>query len=137
MARRKRLSDREYEALSQFRHALRVFERFSEQAARDAGITPSQHQLLLAVRGHKGDAAPVVGELADVLQVRHHSVVELIDRADAVGLVQRSRDPVDQRRQQVVLTRSGQAVLERLSTAHRDELQRFRAEMVDVLHELG
>jgi DNA-binding MarR family transcriptional regulator len=129
------LSDREYQALARFRYALRVFQRFSEQAARTEGLTPSQHQLLLAIRGHP--TAPIVADLAEALQVRHHSVVELIDRADALGLVRRDRDPSDQRRQFVRLTRAGHAVLERLSSVHRDELRRFRAEMLDVLDELG
>ena len=136
MTRTTALSDREYQALARFRHALRVFQRFSEQAARGAGITPAQHQLLLALSGHHGDRAPVVGDLADALQLRHHSVVELIDRADAAGLVRRSPDPDDLRRQQVRLTDAGRQVLEQLSMAHRSELRRFRAEMVDVLQEL-
>jgi len=130
------LSDREYQALARFRHALRVFLRFSEQAARAASVTPSQHQLLLAVRGHAGERPPVVGELAEALQLRHHSVVELVDRAEAAQLVRRRLDPDDNRRQQVLLTDAGGEVLEQLSTVHRDELRRFRAEMIDVLHEL-
>ena len=131
-----KLSDREYRALARFRHALRVFQRFSEQAARDSGVTPAQHQLLLSVRGHPGADPPVVGDLAEALQLRHHSVVELIDRAEAAGLLRRTLDRADQRRQRVSLTHAGRAVLERLSVIHRDELRRFRREMVDVLHEL-
>lgn len=130
------LTDREYQALARFRHALRVFLRFSEQAARAASVTPSQHQLLLAVRGHVGERPPVVGDLADALQLRHHSVVELVDRAEVAGLVRRRPDPDDNRRQQVLLTDDGSRVLEQLSTVHRDELRRFRSEMVDVLREL-
>ena len=136
MARNHALSDREYQALARFRHALRVFQRFSEQAAREAGITPAQHQLLLAIRGRESDSPPVVGDLAEALQLRHHSVVELIDRADAAGLVTRRPDPADLRRQQVLLTAAGRDVLEQLSMTHRDELRRFRKEMVDVLREL-
>src|SRR5262245_15137065 len=106
------LSDRDYETLARFRHALRVFHRFPEEAARDAGTTPAQHQLLLAVRGHAGDVPPSVGELAEALQLKHHSVVELIDRADAAGLVLRRPDPSDHRRQHTVLTRRGEELLE-------------------------
>jgi DNA-binding MarR family transcriptional regulator len=135
-AARTALSDRDYRALARFRHALRVFQRFSEDAARAAGTTPAQHQLLLAVRGFRGEGAPVIGDLADALQLRHHSVVELVDRADAAGLVRRSTDPLDQRRQRVELTAAGRDVLEDLSVAHRDELRRFRTEMFDVLREL-
>jgi DNA-binding MarR family transcriptional regulator len=130
------LSDGDYQALARFRHALRVFQRLSEEAARDAGVTPAQHQLLLSVRGHAGDAPPVVSDLAEALQLRHHSVVELVDRAEAAGLVRRTADPDDQRRQHVRLTRKGSALLERLSLVHRDELRRFRVEMLDVLREL-
>ncbi|HEY7106413.1 MAG TPA: MarR family transcriptional regulator [Acidimicrobiia bacterium] len=131
-----KLSEREYRALARFRYALRVFQRFSEQAAREAGVTPAQHQLLLSVRGHPGADPPVVGDLAETLQLRHHSVVELIDRAETAGLVRRTLDRTDQRRQRVTLTHAGRALLERLSVIHRDELRRFRREMVDVLHEL-
>jgi DNA-binding MarR family transcriptional regulator len=130
------LSDRDYQALARFRHALRVFQRFSEEAARAEHITPAQHQLLLAVHGHAGATPPVVADLADALQLRHHSVVELIDRADTAGLVRRSADPGDLRRQNIRLTGAGREVLERLSRVHRDELRRFRSEMVDLLREL-
>lgn len=129
------LSHREYQALARFRHALRVFQRFSEQAARRAGITPAHHQLLLAVRGHPA-GAPIIGDLAEALQVKHHSVVGLLDRAEAAGLVERESDPDDNRRQRILLTPEGIDVLERLSATHRDELRRFRSEMVDVLSEL-
>jgi DNA-binding MarR family transcriptional regulator len=130
------LSDSDYRALARFRHALRVFLGFSERAARSAGLSPAQHQLLLAVRGHAGPGDPVIGDLADALLLRHHSAVELIDRAVDAGLVDRVTDPVDQRRQHIVLTPEGDAVLAELSMVHRDELRRFRTEMVDVLAEL-
>jgi DNA-binding MarR family transcriptional regulator len=128
------LSDREYQALAHFRHALRVFLRFSEQEARQAGVTPAQHQLLLAVRGDP--TPPSAADLADRLQLRVHSVVELIDRAEAAGLVRRRTDDADARRQLVSLTPRGRQVLEALSAVHREELRRFRREMLDVLHEL-
>jgi DNA-binding MarR family transcriptional regulator len=136
MSRAVALSDREYEALARFRHALRVFQRFSEQAARDEGITPSQHQLLLAIRGYGGGTPPVVGDLADAMQLKHHSVVELIDRAEEAGLVDRAADPSDLRRQRILLTETGRRVLEHLSVVHRDELRRFRTQMFNVLREL-
>jgi DNA-binding MarR family transcriptional regulator len=130
------LTDRGYKALARFRYALRVFQRFSEEAARDAGTTPAQHQLMLAVRGHAGADPPVISDLAATLQLRHHSVVELIDRAEKAGLVVRVPDPADHRRQHVLLTPAGTALLEQLSAAHRDELRRFRQEMNDVLREV-
>jgi DNA-binding MarR family transcriptional regulator len=130
------LSDREYRALAQFRSTLRRFLHFSEEAARDAGTTPAQHQLLLAVRGHPGPDAPVVGDLAEALQLRHHSAVELVDRAARAGLVTRTPDPDDLRRHQVALTALGRRLLEDLTVVHRGELRRFRTQMVDLLGDL-
>ena len=127
------LSDREYRALAQFRAGLRRFLHFSEEAARGAGTTPAQHQLLLAVRGFPGPDAPVVGDLATALQLRHHSAVELVDRAEAAGLVRRTPDPADLRRQHVQLTAAGQHLLEDLTLVHRSELRQFRTQMVDLL----
>lgn len=129
------LTDRDYEALARFRHALRVFLRFSEDAARAEGLTPSQHQLLLAVRGHRR-TAPSVGDLAELLQVRNHSVVGLVERADAAGLTRSASDPLDGRRRLVSLAPKGEAVLERLSDRHREELRTFRDEMAEVLRAL-
>jgi DNA-binding MarR family transcriptional regulator len=131
------LSDREYQALARFRYALRVFVRFSEDAARAAGLTPAHHQLLLAIRGFVGDGPPSTSDLAELLQLRLHSVVELIGRAESAGLVTRTADPLDARRQQFALSPAGTEVLAELSAVHRDELRRFRAEMHDVLLELG
>jgi DNA-binding MarR family transcriptional regulator len=131
------LTDREYQALAGFRHALRVFLRFSEEHARAAGLTPNQHQLLLAVRGHPGPDPPSTKDLADRLQLRNHSVVELLDRAEAAGLVRRDKDPADRRRQLVTITPTGRQLLGQLSAVHRDELRRFRRELNALLDELG
>jgi len=129
------LSLAEYQALARFRHALRVFLRFSEDAAKRAGLTPAQHQLLLAVKGHLGPSAPSASTVAEVLQLRLHSAVELIDRAEAAGLVVRRVDHADGRRQLLSLTRLGETRLAALSRLHRDELRRF-GEMMEVLKEL-
>src|SRR5579864_2385786 len=91
------LSDADYERLLALRTGLRHFQRWSEQQASAAGLTPAQHQLLLAIRGHGDQRGPTVGEIADYLLLRHHSTVGLIDRADAAGLVVRTRDPEDHR----------------------------------------
>ncbi|HEY8524906.1 MAG TPA: MarR family winged helix-turn-helix transcriptional regulator [Acidimicrobiales bacterium] len=132
------LSTADYQALARFRHALRVFLRFSEQAAREAGLTPNQHQLLLAVRGWAGPGeAPTIRDLADQLQLEHHSVVELVDRAVAAGLVHRHTDPDDRRRQRLMLTPHGARQLAVLTAAHREELRRFRGEMARILDEIG
>lgn len=131
------LTDRDYRALSRFRHALRVFLRFSEEAARAAGLSPAQHQLLLAIRGWEGQEPPSVSDVAEVLQLRPHSALELARRAEASELVALEADPEDGRRQLLRLTAAGRHVLARLSAVHRDELRRFRREMADVLDELG
>jgi len=131
------LTDREYVALARFRQSLRVFQAFSEGAARRVGVAPAQHQLLLAIRGHQGADAPVVGDLAEALQLRHHSTVELVDRATTAGLVERHADPTDHRRQRVVLTDAGRRVLEDLSIEHRAELRRFRSGLTEILEELA
>ena len=130
------LADRDYQALARFRYALRVFLRFSEYAARTEGLTPNQHQLLLAIRGYHASRAPSITDVAELLQLQHHSVVELVDRAVEAGLISRRPDPHDRRRQRLSLTAKGGRKLARLSAVHRDELRRFRDEMTEVLHEL-
>ncbi len=129
------LSVQDYRALARFRHALRPFERFSEQAARDAEVTPAQHQLLLAVKGHPGGSPPLA-DIAEMLQLRLHSAGELVDRAGARGLIVRPVGPADHRRVLLELTDGGDAKLASLSVLHRDELRRFRGEMNDLLREL-
>ena len=119
------VSDEEYARLLRFRTGLRRFERWSEQQAEAAGLTGSQHQLLLAVRGHPGRKGPTVGDLAEYLILRHHSMVELIDRAAAAGLVRRAPDPDDGRLVRVRATPHGNAVLRRLTRLHLDELARL------------
>jgi DNA-binding MarR family transcriptional regulator len=131
------LSDRDYRALARFRYALRVFLRFSEQAARHAGLAPNQHQLLLAIRGWDGpDTGPTIGDIAQQLQLQHHSVVELVNRAVMADLVTRQPDPGDRRRQRLALADHGARQIATLTAAHRDELRRFRQEMTNILDEL-
>ncbi len=128
------LSDTDYRALAEFRHSLRVFLRFSEEAARSAGLTPNQHQLLLAVRAAR--SAPSVSELADRLQLRPNSTLELVRRAETARLVESHEDATDNRRQLVSITPRGAEVLEGLSQLHRDELLRFRTRARDLLEPL-
>lgn len=115
----------EYRALAEFRYRVRCFLRFSEAAARGAGLAPQQHQLLLAVRGMPGDGAPTMGTVAERLQLRHHSTVELVDRMEARGLVRRARRAGDRRQVRVELAPRGERLLLRLSLAHRAELRSF------------
>jgi DNA-binding MarR family transcriptional regulator len=120
-----RLSNADYARLLEFRTGLRRFLKWSERQAVAVGITPAQHQLLLAIRGHEGERGPTVGDIADALLLRHHSTVELIDRAAAAGLVGRRIDPDDHRQVRLVLTPNGSRRLEQLSALHLDELARF------------
>jgi DNA-binding MarR family transcriptional regulator len=131
------LTDADYRALADFRHALRRFLSFSEHAAREAGLTPAHHQLLLAIRGHT-DGAPSTSDVAERLQIKLHSATELVERAEAKGLLtRRHADPHDARRAVLALTAEGEAHLEALSVLHRRELRRFREEMDEALGGLG
>jgi len=127
-----RLTDADYEDLLTLRTGLRRFLRWSEQQAEEAGLTPAQHQLLLAVRGHSDPRGPTIGEVADYLLLRHHSAVGLIDRADAAGLVERDRDPEDHRIVRLQLTAAGTKRLEALSAQHLEELQRLARKLPSV-----
>ena len=118
-----RPTQRDYEELLGFRTALRRFLAWSEEQARGAGLTPAQHQLLLAIKGHPGASAPTVGELADYLVTKHHSVVELIDRAVDAGVVERRRDADDGRVVLLVLTPLGEEKIEKLSRLALEELR--------------
>ena len=118
------LTDDDYTALLGFRDELRRFLYWSEQQALGAGITPAQYQLLLAVRGHAG-GAPSIGDIAEHLLLRHHSVVGLVDRAVAADLVERRVDPEDQRLVRLRLTPRGARTLRKLAALHLEELRRM------------
>ncbi|MBV8983735.1 MAG: MarR family transcriptional regulator [Acidimicrobiia bacterium] len=119
------LHDADYQRLLEFRDGLRVFLRWSEEQAAAVGLTPAHHQLLLAVRGHSGPQAPTVSDVAEHLQLRRHSVVGLINRAEAAGLLERTPDAADQRVVRLRLTRLGARRLEQLSALHLEELRRL------------
>ncbi len=123
----KGVSDGDYERLLRFRTGLRSFTKWSERQARAAGLTPAQHQLLLAVRGHPGGTGPTITDVAGYLHLRHHSAVELVDRAVAAGLVRRVADRTDRRLVRLDTTPRGSALLERLTAAHLTELSRLGA----------
>lgn len=120
-----RVSDRDYARLLTVRTGLRRFERWSAKAAAARGLTASQHQLLLAVRGHDESAGPTIGHVADYLLVRHHSAVELVDRTEKAGLIRRVRDTEDHRAVRLELTGEGAQVLTDLTSAHLEELERL------------
>ena len=118
-----------YEALASLRHALRRFLNFSQEEARKAGLTPQQHQALLALRGFPGRDYASVGELAERLQLRHHSTVGLVDRLAGRGLLRRSPSALDGRKVELRLTAKGEKVIQRLSAAHLRELRQFGPEL--------
>src|SRR5437870_1978191 len=105
----------DYRALATFRYHLRKYVAGVEQAARSAGLEPRQYELLLAIRGLTDGEIPTVGALAEQLHLRHHSTVELVDRAEQKGLVRRSRMPSNRIYVLVELTRKGSRALERVS----------------------
>jgi DNA-binding MarR family transcriptional regulator len=113
----------DFESLLAFRTSLRRFLHRSQTQARAAGLTPAQHQLLVAIKGHPGGQEPTIGDLAGYLLLRHHSAVELVDRAAAAGLVERRSDAEDGRVTRVGLTADGEARLNKLAPVHLDELR--------------
>lgn len=112
--------------LARFRYVLRKFLRFSEQAARSFGVTPQQHQLLLGVAGFTSRNRATISELAEFMQERHNSTVELAGRAARRGLVRREHDPHDRRFVVVSLTARGEAVLAGLAKLHTQEIARLK-----------
>src|SRR3954453_10710159 len=130
------LTDAEYRRLLEFRDGLRRFLRWSEMEAAAAGLTPAQHQLMLAIRGHDGAQDPTVGDVAEHLQLRHHSAVGLVDRAEEAGLVRRSSDADDQRIVRLSLSPLGHRRLERLAAQHLEELRRLSPQLAPVWADL-
>ena len=118
-----------YETLAALRHTLRAFLHFSEAAAQDAGLTPQQHQAMLAIKGFAGRDYASVGEIAQRLHLRHHSAVGLLDRLEKRQLVRRSPSREDRRRVDIYLTARGEALLEKLSAAHLAELRQHGPEL--------
>jgi len=137
MANPKQLSKAEYETLASFRYALRQFFRFSEEAAQAAGITPQQHQALLAIKGFPGRDYLTVSELAERLQLRHHSAVGLINRLVQEKLVLRISSEKDRRHVLIQLTTRGEKILAKLSFAHGKQLRQVSPDLKLLLNRLG
>ncbi|MEP7285768.1 MAG: MarR family winged helix-turn-helix transcriptional regulator [Chloroflexota bacterium] len=128
----KPITKAEYETLATFRYVLRQFLHFSEEASTAIGLTPQSHQAMLAIKGFPNRDYVTIGELAERLQIRHHSTVGLVDRMVAQDLV--TREPAsDQRYVYVKLTDRGANLLEQLTAAHRDELRRIRPQLTLLL----
>jgi DNA-binding MarR family transcriptional regulator len=119
------LHDEDYRRLFAFRTTLREFLHWSEGIAKDAGLAPTQHQLLLVIRADPDHLGPTIGDVAQSLFLRHHSVVELVDRAASAGLVHRVKDPNDARLVRLQLTRQGRQLLEQITLRHLAEVHRF------------
>ncbi len=123
----------DYRATAEFRYQIRRFLRASEQIAREYGLNPQQYQLMLAVKGLPDDHAATIGEVAERLQIQHHSTVELADRLSAKGLVRRKRDSEDRRQVLLELTSKGEKTLRELALHHREELRSTGPELVGAL----
>jgi DNA-binding MarR family transcriptional regulator len=117
--------------------SVRQFLHFSEEAAKRAGVTPQQHQALLNIKGFPGRDTVTVGELAERLQLRHHTTVELVDRLAALKLVVQEHSGIDRRRAYVQLTRQGEQILDKSTGAHEEQLRRIGPKLADLLQGLG
>jgi DNA-binding MarR family transcriptional regulator len=126
----------DFKAMAELRYQIRRFLRFSENTAREAGIEPQQHQLLLSVRGLPDNLKPTVGVLAERMQLQHHSTVELIDRLADRGFLCRLRATDDRRKVLVKLTHDGEEFLDKLSLHHLQELQSTGPKFVKILQTL-
>jgi DNA-binding MarR family transcriptional regulator len=133
---RRRLDDADYRRLLAFRIELRRFLRHSEQVAQELGLTPALHQLLLAIRGSGGPPGPTVGTIATVLDVRHHTAVELTQRAEQLDLVHRTRDGDDRRQIRLHLTPTGMTRLEELSRLHLPAIAQLAHHLTDVVDDV-
>ena len=129
-----RLAQRDFEKLLEFRVALRRFHRWSEDQAQAAGLTPAQHQLLVAIKGQRHGQPPTVGDLAEHLMLRPHSTVELVDRAEAAGLVERTPDANDRRVTRVRLTAEGDRTMRELTRPHLERLRELAAVLDDLVN---
>ncbi|GGC75543.1 MarR family winged helix-turn-helix transcriptional regulator [Chelatococcus reniformis] len=131
------LDDRGYAALAQFRRTLRIFLAFSEDAARQAGLTPQQHQAILAIRGLAPITGMTINELSEQLLLKPQTTVELADRLAAAGLVERQRDEVDRRRVFLQLTPKALEILEQLSAAHLAQIGRDAPHLIELLEQVA
>ena len=135
-AKRQTIAKAHYETLAGFRYALRQFLRFSEEAAHDAGMTPQQHQAMLAIAGTIGRESITIGELAEHLQIKHQSAVGLANRMGSKGWLEKKHSPTDKRQVLISLTAVGRRVLEDLTAAHKAEIARISPTLKKILNNL-
>lgn len=131
--RQRKLDKKSYEALADFRYALRRFFAFSEQAAGGAGLSPQQYQALLAIKGARDRNALAIGEIAERLMIRHHTAVELVDRLEKNGFVVRAKDRNDARRVTVRPSAKAERIMDGLAAAHLQELRGIRPQLEQLL----
>ena len=136
MALHSEIKNEDYQALAEFRYHIRRFLRFSEHAARAAGLKPQQHQLLLALKGLPDGNRSTIGELAERLQIQHHSTVELVDRLVKRGLLLRKRGGADRREVMLQLTVKADKLLRELSLHHQEELRNTGPTLVASLRKM-
>lgn len=132
-----RITKSEYEMLAAFRYALRKFLSFSEESAQSVGLTPQQHQALLSIMGFPNGERITVKDLAERMQIRHHSAVGLANRLAAQGLIVREPSLTDRRQVYLLLSEQGAALLERLSSIHKAELRRMLPELRELIERLS
>ena len=132
----RRLGKDDYTTLAEFRYLLRQFGAFSEEAARAADLPAQQHQALLAIKGFPGRDEVTIGELAERLNLKHHTVVGLVDRLAGRGLIHREPDKLDRGKVMIVLTAKAENILLGLSLAHRDELRRLAPLLRELLEKV-
>ena len=130
----KTLTVGDYQSLAEFRHQIRRYLHFSERAARSTGLEPRQYQLLLAIKGLPSNLRPRIAELADRLQIQHHSAVELVNRLESGGMVRRERSKEDRREVLLQLTPRGERLLRDLALYHRTELRMQGPALLNALH---
>lgn len=133
---RRDVSQDEYETLAAFRYQLRQFLHFSEEAAQQVGLTPQQHQAMLTIKGFPGRDYVTVGELAEWLQIKHHSAVGLVNRLVTQGLVMRNTGTEDRRQVYISLTEHGLELLSALTAAHKAEIRRVRTTLETLMDRL-
>ena len=126
----------DYETLAELRYALRCYLHFSENTAETVGLTLQQHQALLFIIGHPGREQITIGELAERLQIRHHSAVGLVNRLEEQGWVERVSNEEDRREVFIRLTHKGVGVLESLASLHREELRHMGPQLCGMLEQI-
>jgi DNA-binding MarR family transcriptional regulator len=129
----RKLTVADYQALAEFRYQIRKFLHFSERAVEAAGLERGQYQLMLSIKGMPPDSRPRIRDLADMLQIQHHSAVELINRMEARGYVYRERSQEDRREVLLALTPRGEKVLAELALHHHEQLQEAAPQLVSAL----